>query len=169
MFGLFKPKMAPEGPVEIEMGVEIERSAADVFAMVDFGDPRHYKNEVGTITRTGESTFDMALDMLPGMSFPITELEAVDGHTYIFQSVIPAEVGGRLHKTVESYEIEPMGDDRCNVTARTLAYFKPMKLKHYEDEVATMAIACNNALLKLKIHAEQGVEMIREIEMQQVA
>lgn len=169
MFGMFKPKMAPEGPVEIEMDCEIERPASEVYAMIDFGDPRHHKAQVGTITRTGEQTFDMVLDMLPDLTFPIVELEAIPTRSYIFESVLPEEVGGRLQKTVEGCEIEPLGPDRCKVIAKTLAYFHPMKLKHYDMEVAMIAMACNNSLVKLKIHAEEGVETIREIEAQQVA
>ena len=168
MFGLFKPKMAPEGPVEIEMDTEIERSAEDVYAMIDFADPRHHKAEVGTITRTGDTTYTLVVDMLPDLTFPITELEAVPGKSYIFESVLPAELGARLEKTVEGCEIEPLGPDRCKVTAKTLAWFHPMKLKHYDQEIATIALACNNAINKLKIHAEQGVDAIREIEAHQM-
>ncbi len=168
MFGLFKPKMAPEGPVEIEMDAEIERSAEDVYAMVNFADPRHHKAEVGTITRTGDNSYAMVLDMLPDLTFPITELEAVPGRSYIFESVLPADLGARLEKTVEGCEIEPLGPDRCKVTAKTLAWFHPMKLKHFEHEVSMIAVACNNSINKLKIHAEQGVDAIREIESQQM-
>ncbi len=168
MFGLFESKMAPEEPVEIEMDVEIERSAEDVYAMVDFADPRHHKAEVGSITRTGDTTYDLVLDMMPDLTFPITELEAVPGRSYIIESVLPAELGARLFKTVEGCEIESHGPDRCKVTAKTLAYFHPMKLKHYEREVTMIAMACNNSINKLKIHAEQGVEAIRAIEAQQM-
>jgi len=169
MFGWFKPKMAPEGPVEIEMDAEIERPASEVYALIDFGNPRHHKAQVGTITRTGDASYEMVLDMLPDLTFPITELEAIPGKSYIFESVLPEGAGGRLKKTVEGCEIEPLGPDRCKVVAKTLAYFHPMKLKHYDHELAMIAMACNNSLTKLKIHAEEGVERIREIEARQVA
>mgnify|MGYP001263061169 CR=1 FL=1 len=169
MFGLFKPKMAPEGPVEIEMDMEIERSAEDIYAMVDFGDPRHHKAAVGTITRTGDKTFQLVVDMLPDIVFPIVELEAVPHSSYIIESVLPDDLDGRLHKTVESIAIEPLEPDRCKVTASTLAYFHPMKLKHFDMEVAMITMACNNSLVKLKIHAEEGVDTIRDIETQQMA
>lgn len=168
MFGLFKPTMAPEGPVEIELSMEIERSAESVYAMIDFGDPRNYKAEVGTITRTGPKSFDMVLDMLPDLTFPIVELEAVPHRVYEIESVLPEGLG-RLHKTVERAEIEPLGPDRCKLTAITFAHFHPMKLRYFQGEVAMIATACNNSLAKLKIHAEQGVEVIREIEARQVA
>lgn len=161
--------MAPQGPVEIEMDVEIERSARDVYAMVDFADPRHHKAEVGTITPTGDMAYDMRLDMLPDLTFPVVVLEAVPGKSYIFESILPAALNARLERTVEGCEIEALGPARCKVTAKTLAYFHPMKLKHYDTEVAMITRACHNSLMKLKIHAEQGVEAIREIEAQQVA
>lgn len=168
MFNLFQPRMAPEGPVEVELETEIARSAEDVYAMIDFGDPRHHKAAVGKITRTGPKSFDMVLDMLPGLTFPIAELEASPPHCYAIESWLPEGLG-RLIKTVERHQIAPLGPDRCKVTANTLATFAPMKLKHFEGEVATIAMACNNALAKLKIHAEHGVETIREIEAEQVA
>lgn len=169
MFGWFKPRMAPEGPVEIRAEVEIERPAEEFYAMIDFGDPQHYKNDVGTVTRTGEKSFVMTLDMLPDLTFPITELHADPGRSYMFESVLPAELDARLHKTVEQLDIEPLGENRCKAITTTLAHFHPMKMKHYDVEVAMIATSCNNSLAKLKIHAEQGVETIREIEAQQAA
>ncbi len=169
MFGLFKPKMAPEGPVEVDMDIEIERPAGEIYPLVDFGDPRNHKAAVGTITRTGDNTFDMVLDMLPDLTFPITEIEAQPGRSYTIESVLPEELGARLYKTVERTEIEPLGDDRCRVISKVTATFHPMKLKDYEHEVAMIAAGCHNALAKLKVHAEQGVDVIREIEAAQTA
>lgn len=169
MLGLFKPRMAPECPVEVELDIEIERPADEVYALVDFGDPRHHKAAVGTIKRTGPRTFAMVLDLLPGVTFPITELEARRGRTYTIESILPEALGGRLHKTIERIDIAPLGPESCKVTATTLATFAPMKRKHFEGEVAMIAMACHNSLAKLKIHAEQGVEAIRDIEAQQAA
>ncbi|RIV83867.1 hypothetical protein [Aurantiacibacter zhengii] len=161
--------MAPEDPVEIEMDAEIERSAQDVYAMVNFADSRHHKAEVGVITRTGDATYEMVVDMLPDLTFTVRELEAVPNRSYSFESPLPTELGARLMKTVESYRIESLGPDRCKVTATTLAHFHPMKLKHYQEEITRIAVACNNSINKLKIHAEQGADTIREIEARQVA
>ncbi|MWV26585.1 hypothetical protein [Aurantiacibacter rhizosphaerae] len=161
--------MAPDGPVEITKEVEIERPAAEVYPMVDFDDPRNHKAAVGTVTRTGSDTFDMALDMLPGLIFPITEMEAVPGRSYTIESILPEELGARLHKTVERTDIEPLGDDRCKVTLVVTACFHPMKMKHYDHEIAMITAGCHNSLAKLKVHAEQGVDVIREIEAAQAA
>lgn len=168
MFGFLKSKMAPKEPVEIEMEIEIDRPAEEVYALVDFNDPRNQKAAVGKITRTGEKTFDMVLDMLPDLTFPIVELEAVPGRSYTIDSVLPEELGARLLKTVERTDIEPLDANRCRVTMTTLATFKPMKMKHYDYEVAMITMACNNSLAKLKIFAEQGVEAIRNIEARQI-
>ena len=169
MLEWFKPRMAPEGPVELELDTVIEKPADEIYPLIDFGDPRHHKNAVGTITRTGPKSFDMVLDMLPDLTFPVVELKADPGHGYTVECVLPAELDARLHKTVEAITIEPLGANSCKVIARTIAHFHPMKMKHYEHEVSMIAAACNNSLMKLKIHAEQGVDAIREIEAQQVA
>ncbi|WP_338241795.1 hypothetical protein [Aurantiacibacter hainanensis] len=169
MLDWFKPKMAPEGPVEVELDTVIARSAAEIYPLVDFGDPRHHKAAVGTITRTGPKRFDLLLDMMPDVTFPIVELKADPGRSYTIESVLPKELGVRLERTVEAIVIEPLGAGSCKVTARTTAYFHPMKMKHFEYEVAVIAMACKNSLSKLKIHAEQGVHAIREIEAWQAA
>ena len=166
MLDIFKAKMAPEGPVEVETAIEIERPAHEVYAMIDFNDPRNYKAAVGTITKRGPKQFDMVLDLLPGMTFPITELEAEKDRLYTIESPLPKNVG-RLEKTVERAEIEPLGENRCKVAVKTIATFAPMKLKYYADEVAMITMACQNSLTKLKVHAEQGVDAIREIEEMQ--
>lgn len=55
------------------------------------------------------------------------------------------------------------------MTVKTTAYFRPMSVKQYEAELRRIAIACNNSLMKLKVHAEQGVDAVREIEARQNA
>ena len=169
MFGLFKPRMAPEGPVEIEMDCAIARAASDVYPMVDFADPNHHKRAVGTITRTGDTTFELVVDMAPGLVFPITELEAAPPRVNTIESVLPPELGAPLIKTVERTKIEPLDEGSCTVTVKTTAYFRPMTMKQYEEELRRIAIACNNSLMKLKVHAEQGVDAVRAIEARQNA
>lgn len=109
MFGLFKPRMAPEGPVEIEMDCAIARAASDVYPMVDFADPNHHKRAVGTITRTGDTTFELVVDMAPGLVFPITELEAAPPRVNTIESVLPPELGAPLIKTVERTKDRTVG------------------------------------------------------------
>ena len=169
MLEWFKPKMAPEGPVEVELDTVIARPAAEIYPLVDFADPRNHKAAVGSITRTGPKSFDLQLDMLPGFTFPVAQLKADPGRSYTVECMLPRELGARLERTVETIVIEPIDARSCKVTARTTGYFHPMKMKHFEYEVAMIATACKNSLAKLKIHAEEGVEAIRDIEAQQVA
>ncbi|MFB0612159.1 hypothetical protein [Aurantiacibacter poecillastricola] len=169
MFGWFKRRKAPEGPIEVELDLEIERPACEVYPLVDFADPRHHKAEVGTITRTAERSFDLVVDMLPDLTFPVEELAASPDRVYSYKSILPVELGTPLLYTIETYWLEPAGENRCKVTFSLVGHFRPMTMKEYRLEVARIAAASNNTLAKLKIYAEQGVEAIRAIEAQQAA
>ena len=169
MFNLFKPKPAPDGPVVFEFDIEIERPAGDVYAMLDFADARCWKKETGRVERTGETTFDMVLDFLPDITFHLDVHKQEPGTLYAFDTSSDEKIG-RLVSSSESYEIEALADDRCRVTLVCVAQFDPgMTKRDWEQEVQMMAGGVNIALGKLKVHAEEGVEAIREIEAMQMA
>lgn len=48
MFGLFKRREEPAGPFEFSHSIEIERPAAEVYALIDWGDARNAKRALGT-------------------------------------------------------------------------------------------------------------------------
>lgn len=169
MFGMFKPKPAPEGPVTIDFDIEIERPAADVYALIDWADPRNAKREVGTVEPAGENRFRMQLDMLPDMSFDMTVTQQQAPRVYAFETDITPKIG-RLAHNHERYEIEPAGEHACILCLTSTVIFDDgMTMPEFEEELTMMSVAVNNALSKLKIHAEQGVEAIREIEHVQTA
>ena len=47
MFGWFKKKPVPSGPITFDFDVLIERPPADVYALVDWGDPLNAKRQLG--------------------------------------------------------------------------------------------------------------------------
>lgn len=170
MFGLFKPKPAPTGPVTFEFEIDIACPAGELYRIIDFGDDKCWKREVGTVERLGPNAFCMRLDVVEGIDFLLTVFEGVPGERYAYNCLMEPRVG-RLLKCTESYELTPAGETSCLAKITAVAEFEPgMTRKDWQEEVKMMALAVNNSLAKLKIHAEQGVEKIREIEeIQKVA
>ncbi len=167
MFGFFKPRAAPEGPFTIDFDIAIDRPADEVFGLVDFADPRNAKKQVGTVEPTGPSTFRMQLDLLPDRVIDILVTEAEAPRVYAFEAKITPQAG-RLAHSHERYEIEATGENSCILRLITNVTFEPgLTMRQFESEIMMMSSAVNNALAKLKIHAEQGVEAIREIERRQ--
>jgi hypothetical protein len=69
----------------------------------------------------------------------------------------------------ETYTIEPKGDEACILSLSVDATFVGgMSEEQIAMEVMMMTVACGNALEKLKIQAEQGVEAVHRIEAQQM-
>src|SRR5690606_37328878 len=111
----------------------------------------------------------MRLDMLPDHLVELTVTEARPGELYAFEAALSPPVG-RLVSSHEAYAVEPLDAESCRLRLTVTATFvSGLRQKTYAAEIATMMAACHNALAKLKIHAEQGVEAVREIEAMQMA
>ncbi len=68
MFDWFKPKKAPEGPVTFDFETEIEAPASEIYALVDFADPRNAKRQMGHSVKRGEvapGTFILIMKQMP--------------------------------------------------------------------------------------------------------
>lgn len=170
MFGLFRKQKAPDGPVEYENTFEVAASADVFFALIDFSNPSNAKTQLGhEIVRTGENTFSMVMTFLPDLRFDLTVEECEPNRRYAYLSPIPEGLG-KLKYTRESFEITPNGEDACTVVAKTVGQFEEgMSLREFQVEAGRLAIAIENALLKLKVHAEGGIEDVREFEALQAA
>ncbi|MCL6250154.1 hypothetical protein M3P36_03710 [Altererythrobacter sp. KTW20L] len=169
MFGFLKSKPAPEGPVTIDFDIEIGCAAEDVYALIDFADPRNAKKQVGTVEPTGNNTFRMELDLVPDMVFDLRVTEAARPQVYAFDTRI-APQAGRLTHSHERYEIKLVDRNSCILRLITdVTFEKGMTMRQFEEEVTMMSRAVHNALLKLKIHAEKGVDVVRQIERAQIA
>lgn len=169
MFGFLKPKPAPDGPVQFEVAVEVEKPVSEVYPLIDWADPRNAKRELGHHIEPIDgdpNRFRLILTGMPDHRFDMTVTEAVPNRAYAFSSEIHPRVG-RLESDEEHYAFEPIGDDRCKLKLTTIATFKSgLTMKQFEQELAMMTMACQRALIKLKAHAERGAEAVKAIEAQ---
>ncbi len=162
-----KPDPAPEGPMQFDVAVEIEKPAADVYALLDWADPRNAKRELGHRIEPldGEpKRFRLIMTEMPEHRFDMTMLSEVPGQAYAFVTDIQPPVG-RLESDEEHYSLEPLGEGRCKLKLTTIAVFRSgLNMREFEQELAMMTMACHRALIKLKLHAEQGLEAVKALE-----
>ena len=167
MFHFFKPKPAPQGPIEFGGEVVIEKPAEEVYALLDWADPRNAKRQLGNEVAAIEGApdrFRMTLAALPGHVFDMIVTEAVPHSAYGFATHITPSVG-RLVTSHEHYRLEPLGTGTCRLTlVNTVTFIDGMRMKQLSEEVMIMSVASHNALAKLKIHAEQGAEAVTAVE-----
>ena len=171
MFGFLKRKAEPVGPFEFEHGTEIERPAAEVYAMIDWADPRNAKRALGNKVEqvgTAPDRYRLHLDLVPDHRFEMIVTEEVPGRSYAFENEITPSVG-RLVSSHETYAIEPLGEGSCRLSLVISALFVGgLSAEDMAMEVMMMGTAGQNALAKLKIQAEQGVEAVHAVEAQQM-
>lgn len=169
MFGILKRKEEPFGPCEFEHSIEIERPAAEVYAMVDWADPRNAKRALGNkVEQLAADRFRLHLDLVPDHRFEMIVSEAVPGERYAFENEITPSVG-RLVSSHEAYTFEPLSENSCRVALSISAWFDGgMSAEETAMEIMMMGTSGQNALAKLKIQAEQGVEAVHAIEAQQM-
>ena len=166
MFGLFKSKPAvPAGPYAFTLSMEIDRPASDVYALVDWADPRNSKRQLGHDVSAVDGTTDnyrLVMTEMPDLLFDMIVSEAVPNSRYTFSTEISAPVG-RLVESQEDYAIQPLGEDRCELTLTVMVIFQDnMSAADFEEEMFRMNISVHNAVQKLKIHAEEGTQAVRE-------
>ena len=169
MFSFLKPKPAPEGPVTFEAAIEVDKPASDVYPLLDWADDRNAKRQLGYPVEPIDgdpNRFRLIMPEMPEHRFDMTVLEAVPDRAYAFSTDIQPRVGP-LESDEERYSIEPIGDDRCKLKLVTVAEFqRGLNMKQFERELAMMTMACQRALIKLKLHAEQGVNAVKALEAQ---
>jgi len=169
MFGILKRKEEPFGPCEFEHSVEIERPAAELYAMIDWADPRNAKRALGNkVEQVGPDRYRLLLDMLPDLTFEMTVTEAVPGSRYAFDTEITPPVG-LLVSSSETYTVEPLGEGACRLGLAVSAWFVGgMSPEDMAMEIMMMGTSGQNALTKLKVHAEEGVDAVHRIEAAQM-
>lgn len=166
-----KPETEPAEPFEFEQAVEIARPAADVYALIDWADPRNAQRVRGNrVERLGSAPdrFRLELDLVPGHAFDITVTYEAPGRCYAFEIDIRPPLG-RLLKSCEVYEVQPLGRSSCRLSLTVSASFEDnLPEDVLAAEVMMMAVACENALVKLKVQAEQGVDAVHALEARQM-
>lgn len=167
---LFRPEMAPEGPVTFDFEEEVEAPADHIYRLVDFADPGNAKLELGhSVERTGPDNYRFTMWQMPDTPFAITVSEQVPGKSYAYRAQPQAKVG-RLQWTQERYSFEMQDSGKCLVTLLVEAQFdEPMTMRDYAQEIARMATGCAIALEKLRLHAEQGAQAVLDYEAEQFA
>ncbi|WP_340588445.1 hypothetical protein [Erythrobacter alti] len=164
MFGLFGSKPAPEGPAQFEAVADVDCSAETMFGLLDLADARYWKRNVGSVENVAKGRFRLHVDMVPDHAFTVVVTDAEPARLYAFDSQATPRLG-RLVQTHERYEIVPTGDDACQIRLLVKAQFEiGMTMREWKRECEMTGIGVANALTKLKIHAEMGVEAIRGIE-----
>jgi hypothetical protein len=171
MFGLFKPKLAPVGPHAFEVEAEIEASAAEVFALLDFADPRNALKARGATVEAVEGSgrrFLMTVPQVPNLDFHVDVIEATAPNHYAYAVVIDPLVG-RMAASTESYTVWDLPGGGCRVRLENAVTFQEGLLeKHIQDEFMRVTLATCKAMAKLKLQAEQGVEAVHAFEEQQL-
>jgi hypothetical protein len=172
MFGILKRKAdEPLGPFVFEHTIEIAKPAAEVYAMLDWADPRNAKRALGNkVEQVGSAPdrFRLHLDLVPDHRFEMIVTEAVPGRSYAFENEITPPVG-RLASSHEAYAVEPLGEGSCRLSLVISATFVGgMSDQEIAMEVMMMGMSGQNALAKLQIQAEQGVDAVHAIEAMQM-
>ena len=171
MFGFLRRKAEPHGPFEFEHGVEIAKPAAEVYALVDWADARNAKRALGNkVEQVGSSPdrFRLHLDLVPDHRFEMIVTEAVPGRSYAFANEITPPVG-RLVSSNETYSVEPLGESSCRLALVVSASFDGrLSMDDLAMEAMMMGMSGQNALAKLKIQAERGVDAVHAAEAMQM-
>jgi hypothetical protein len=167
LFDFLKLHRLPEGPYEFVGAVEIDRSAAEVFPLLDLTDARRAKRQLGERVDEVEGTpgaYRMVIGEVPDLLFELTLTDHVAGAWIGFNCTITPRVG-RLAVSHELYTLEELGPDACLLKlVNTVTFADKLRPAALQDETAMMTVAVHNALAKLKLHAEGGVEAVRAVE-----
>lgn len=171
MFGLFQAKLGPVGPIEFEAEYVIERPAEEVYPLIDWADPRNAKRALGhAVTPLATpGRFRLELASLPGHRFDMTVSEAEPPASYAYSTEIAPRIGKLTHSH-ERYTFTPEGPGACRVRLVTTACFvEGMREKQLAREMAIMTLSCRNALVKLKLQLEQGIDAVHAADQRLVA
>lgn len=167
MFGLLKPKPVPEGPIEFAGEVVVERAAEQVYALLDWGDPRNAMRTRGnhvTPVEVEAGRYRMIMAAIPDHVFDISVTEAEPHAGYAF-AIMASPRLGRVVTSHERYGLEPLGAAACRLTLlNTVIFVDGMRPTELREEVAMMTVASHNALAKLKLQAERGIEAVKAAE-----
>ena len=167
MFGLFKSKPAPVGPHPFEIEAKIAASAADVFALIDFADPRNAMVARGCTVEAVEGPgqrFLMKVPQVPDLDFHIDVIESEAPNHYAYTIVIDPLVG-LMASATESYTVSDVPGGGCRLRFETAVTFQEgFRERDVIEEFARVTVASHNSVAKLKLQAEQGVEAVFAVE-----
>ncbi len=167
MFGWFKKKMAPEGPVDFALDMEIARPAADIYRLLDWSDDMNAKRAEGqqVLAGAGIGQWRLIMQGMEDVTFHLNvtqeERDRLYGYTCQADPMI-----GRLVSSHEVFRIEPLPDGTSKVYLHVTAQFiDGMTEKEFARETALMSLGCHSSLARLKIHAEHGPDAARDAQI----
>ena len=170
MFGLFKPKLAPVGPHSFEVEGDIAASAAEVFALLDYADPRNALKARGASITPVEGPgrrFLMKLPRMPDLNFHIDVIESEAPNHYAYAVVIDPLVG-RMASATESYTVWDVPSGGCRLRFETAVTFQDgFRERDVIEEFARVTLASHRSVAKLRLQAEHGVEAVLALEARQ--
>ena len=172
MFQFFGKKSVPAGPHRFGAEIDIELPASEVYPLLDLADPRHAKRQLGGKVEAvaGEpGRFDLAVSELPDALFALTVTAQEHDRCYAFSCVSTPRFG-RVARSHEHYELEDLGNRDCRlVLTHTIEFDRALGEAEYGMEAMMLSLATFNAVAKIKVHAEEGVEAVRAMTAAQMA
>ena len=167
MFGLFKRKMAPEGPFEFTDEIRIERPMAAVYRLLDWSDPLNAQKAQGDMLTPGDGAgqWRLVVTGLENHEYLIALVASEMPVRYVYDcNVVP--MIGRLVRTREAYSLAPLAGGACMVKLAVTAQLVPrLTARQFAHEEKLLSASCYNAVARLKIHAEKGADAARDAEM----
>ena len=164
MFGMFEKQPAPSGPITFDFDILIDKPVSDVYPLIDWSAVRNAKRQLGHAVEGQSPAFVLTLSFMPENRFVLDVTEEKTDEVYAYSCDIQPRVG-RLEASHERYTFEPVGDAQCLLRLVVEATFiEGMTMAQYEEELMLVSTSCNNALVKLKIHAEQGLAAAQNAE-----
>jgi len=164
MFGMFRKKPVPSGPITFDFDVLIERAPVEVYALVDWASPLNAKRQLGHSIEGQSPHFHLRMSSMPDLDFALHVIEEKAGAVYAYACDIQPRVG-RLVTSVERFIFEPVDGGLCRLRLINEATFiDGMSRREFEQEMMMMSVATNDGLLKLKVMAEIGLEAAKAVE-----
>jgi len=164
MFGMFRKKPVPGGPITFDFDVLIERPPAEVYSLVDWADPRNAKRQLGHSVEGRSPHFRLGMTSMPDLQITLDVIEERANEAYAFACDIRPRVG-RLESSVERYSFEAAGEGQCLLRLVNEATFVDgMTHRQFEQEMMMMSVATNDAIMKLKVLAELGLDAAKSVE-----
>lgn len=103
----------------------------------------------------------LVIAAVPDLEFELVETERVPNASIGFDCWINPRVGN-LDTSHELYRLEALGDNACRLElVNTVSFSKRLRRRELESEAIKLTLSIHNALAKLKIQAEQGIEAAR--------
>ncbi|MEM6666825.1 MAG: SRPBCC family protein [Pseudomonadota bacterium] len=165
MFGLGrKPK---NEPIVVEVDIDIEASADDVFDLLDLASPKCALRERGMDFGEApelKNRYSATMADMPGMVFHFEVQEREKPSRYVFASWFDSdEPLGALEQGHSVYVIRAYDNGHCSVELTETATLTPgLSQGERASEDAMIRLSVVQDLMKLKLHAEGGADAVPE-------